>query len=131
MRTRRETARFEVFSARGRSWMRTHTMVCLVGLLAIQSCSEAGGPADDPGGPPVSATAQVRTTTTGLELDPDGFRVVVDGGEVGTVPSNGMLATQLDPGSHAIALTGLSPNCTIDGAASQSVTVREAEVVPV
>src|SRR5262245_11065537 len=111
--------------------MRTHTIVCLVGLLAIQGCSDAGSPPDDPGGPPVSATAEVRTTTTGLELDPDGFRVVVDGGEVGTIASNGILAAQLDPGSHAIALTGLSPNCTIDGADSRTVTVTEAEVVPV
>src|SRR5262245_14082825 len=111
--------------------MRTHTMVCLVGLLAMQGCSDAGSPPDDPGGPPLPATAQITTTTTGLELDPDGFRVVVDGGEVGTIASNGILAAQLDPGSHSIALTGLSPNCTIDGAGPRTVSLSEAQVVMV
>jgi len=111
--------------------MRTHTTVCLVGLLAIQSCSDAGGPPDDLGGLPVSATAQITTTTTGLELDPDGFRVIVDGRAVGTVASNGILATKLDPGSHAIGLTGVSRNCTIDGTGSRTLSVREAQVVTV
>ena len=116
--------------------MRTTAMVSLVGLLAIQSCEDAGGPPD--GGPPdgspgpaVSAAAQIRATTTGLEVDPDGFRVVVDGHEVGTVASNGMLVTLLDPGSHAITLIGLTPNCTIDGADSRTVAVKEDDMVPV
>jgi hypothetical protein len=66
-----------------------------------------------------------------LEVDPDGFRVVVDGHEVGTVASNGMLVTLLDPGSHAITLIGLTPNCTIDGTDSRTVAVKEDDMVPV
>ncbi len=111
--------------------MRTTAMVSLVGLLAIQGCEDAGGPPDDSPGPSVSAAAQIRATTTGLEIDPDGFRVVVDGHEVGTVASNGMLVTPLDPGSRAIALTGLTSNCTIDGADSRTVAVKEDDMVTV
>jgi hypothetical protein len=113
--------------------MRTSTMARLLGLLAIQSCGDAGGP--DSGGPPenppASAQAQVRTTTTGLDLDTDGFRVVVDGDAVGTVVANGTLFARIDPGSHTIALTGLAGNCTIDGAGSRTVTVQEADTVGV
>jgi hypothetical protein len=79
---------------------------------------------------PASA-ARITTTTTGLDIDPDGYRVVVDGTDRGTIPSNGTALTRLNPGSRTIALTDLAPNCTIDGPGSRTVTIGDPEVVPI
>jgi hypothetical protein len=76
--------------------------------------------------------ARIRTTTTGLDFDPfDGYRVDVDGTDRGILPTSGTTLTRLDPGSRTIALTGLAPNCTIDGPDSHTVTIVDTEVTPV
>ena len=67
--------------------------------------------------------ARITTTTTGLDFDPDGYRVDVDGTDRGILPTSGTVLTRLDPGSRTIALTGLAPNCTIDGPDSRTVTI--------
>jgi hypothetical protein len=46
--------------------------------------------------------ARVNVTTTGLDLDPDGYRVVVDGTDRGFIASGGTLLTRHDPGSTTI-----------------------------
>jgi hypothetical protein len=74
---------------------------------------------------------RITTTTTGLDLDTDGYRVEVDGIELRTLPSNGTVLTRLDPGSRTIGLTGLMPNCAVDGPGSHTVTIGQAEVVPI
>jgi len=75
--------------------------------------------------------AQITTQTTGLDFDPDGYRVLVNGADKGVIGSNGTLSTRLGPGTWTIALTDLTPNCTIDGPASQDATVVDSEVVPI
>jgi dipeptidyl aminopeptidase/acylaminoacyl peptidase len=76
-----------------------------------------------------SATGiRIATTTTGLDLDPDGYRVDVDGTDRGSVPSNGTLLTLLAPGSHVIALTGLAPNCALEGPDTRSVIVVSQQI---
>jgi hypothetical protein len=74
---------------------------------------------------------QVTTKTTGLDLDPDGYRVLVNGTDKGGIASNGTLSTRLAPGTWTILLTDLTPNCTIDGPASHDVTVVDSEVVSI
>jgi WD40 repeat protein len=74
---------------------------------------------------------RITTTTTGLSIDPDGYRVEVDGADRGTLASNGTLFIRLEPGSRMIALTDLAPNCGIEGAGSRSVTVVDNEVAPI
>ena len=79
-----------------------------------------------------SATGvRITTTTTGLDFDPDGYRVEVDGTDQGTLFWNSTMLTRLDPGSRTIALTGLAPNCTIEGPTSRTLTIVDAEVAPV
>jgi len=73
----------------------------------------------------------VSTTTTGVDIDPDGYRVKVDGIEVGILPGTGDLLTGLEPGSRTIVLTGLAPNCTTEGPGSQTVTVVDSEIASV
>ncbi len=62
--------------------------------------------------------ARVTVITTGLDIDLDGYQVVVDGGYRGMVSANGSVLTRLAPGRRTIALTGLNHNCTIEGPAS-------------
>ncbi len=74
---------------------------------------------------------RITTTTTGLDFDTDGYRVEVDGIEWGILPSIGTVLTRLEPGSRTIALTGLSPNCTIAGPGSHTVTIVASEIAPI
>jgi hypothetical protein len=75
--------------------------------------------------------AHITMTTTGGDLDVDGYLVEVDGTDRGVVLPNAALVVRLDPGSRTIALTGLAPNCTIDGPASRTVTIVDNEAVPI
>jgi Tol biopolymer transport system component len=75
--------------------------------------------------------ARITTRTTGLEVDTDGYRLVVDGTDKGVISSNGTVMTFLKPGSRTIALTGLAPNCALNGPGARTVTVVSSEIVPV
>ena len=79
---------------------------------------------------PASAV-RVTTTTTGLDLDPDGYHVVIDGADHGSIPANGTLLTGVDPGTRTITLAGLAPHCTVDGPSSRTVTVTGPEPLPI
>jgi len=79
----------------------------------------------------VATGARITTTSTGLDIDPNGFRVVVDGTDRGPIGSNGSVLTQIDPGSRTIALTGLAANCAIDGPASHTATIADTEVASI
>ena len=59
--------------------------------------------------------ARITVTTTGVDLDPDGYRVMVDGSDRGAIASNGTVFTRLDPGSRTISLAGLASNCAVEG----------------
>ncbi|MEZ0333623.1 MAG: hypothetical protein ACAI18_06425, partial [Gemmatimonadales bacterium] len=75
--------------------------------------------------------ARITVTTTNGDVDVNGYSVEVDGTDRGVVLPNGALAVRLDPGSQTVTLTGLPPNCTIDGPASRKVTIVDNEAVPI
>ncbi|HEY9015872.1 MAG TPA: hypothetical protein VIM84_12515 [Gemmatimonadales bacterium] len=75
--------------------------------------------------------ARVTVATTGVDIDPDGYRVMVDGSDGGALPSNGTLISKLDPGTHTISLAGLASNCEVDGPVSHTVTIVTAEATSV
>jgi hypothetical protein len=75
--------------------------------------------------------ARITVTTTGLDLDPDGYRVVADGSDGGAVASNGTVFTKLDPGSRTVSLAGLAANCAIEGSAAHTVTIVTAEIATI
>src|SRR5262249_48017881 len=77
---------------------------------------------------PVGVTLTIRTT--GVDLDPDGYRVAVDGVDGSVVPLFTSVFTHIDPGTHTITLTGLASNCAIDGPSSRTVTIVADEVTP-
>ena len=120
-----------------------------VGQHALQLLGVAGQCSVDPGSPldvvvtTVQPTtlmfaidcpavgARVAITTTGLDIDQDGYRVVVDGTDRGPIASSGSVFTHADPGSRAITLAGLASNCAIQGSVSQTVTVVADAIAPV
>src|SRR5262249_25488372 len=75
--------------------------------------------------------ARITTTTTGLDLDPDGYFVEVDGSIKGAILVNGVALVPLAPGSRILGLKGLAPNCTIDGPATRRVTTLDTVALPV
>ena len=79
---------------------------------------------------------RITVRTTGLDFDTDGYRVEVDGVDRGVLPgwapaSIGTVLTRLDAGRHTIALTGLSPNCSIVGPSSHTVTIPASEIASI
>jgi hypothetical protein len=102
----------------------------LAGLVGTGSCGDSVG-TDGTTGTDRTTGARITTRTTGLDIDPDGYRLVVDGTERGIISANDRVRMPLAPGSRAIALTDLMPNCTIDGPVSRTVTIVDTEVAPV
>jgi WD40 repeat protein len=74
----------------------------------------------------VSRTGIVRVTiaTTGAALDPDGYRISVDGGPPRLAPTNGDLTlADIREGSHMLTLSDVASNCAVGGTTQNTVTV--------
>ena len=65
----------------------------------------------------------VGTNTTGVDLDPDGYTVTVDGSSQPAVTNGSVTFTGLATGSHSVVLSGAAANCTVSGPNPQSGTV--------
>jgi hypothetical protein len=115
--------------------------VALVGVA--EHCSVLPGPSLDVEVVPRGSTsvafeincaltgARITITTNGLDPDPDGYRVEVDGADRATIPANGSRLLALAPGSRIIGLAGLAPNCTPEGPATREVTIVDNEALPI
>ncbi len=78
-----------------------------------------------------AVSARITTTTIGMDIDTNGYRIAVDGLDRGAIPANGTLSMPLNPGSRTIALTGIIPSCTVDGQGMRTVNVVRREVPPI
>jgi hypothetical protein len=88
-------------------------------------------PFDITAAPPTTGGIAVTTTTSGNDLDPDGYTVVV-AGITRSIAVNGTTTfTDLAPGSHPVALNGAASNCTVSGADPRDVTVTAGTTTPV
>jgi hypothetical protein len=72
---------------------------------------------------PTTGTLTVNTSTTGSDLDPDGYTVTVDGATSQAVATNGNVPFTEPAGDHSVALSGIAGNCTVSGANPRTVTV--------
>jgi len=71
----------------------------------------------------------VRTVTTGASLDADGYALTIAGADPRTIPIDGASAIAgLEPGDHQLRLTGVAPNCAVDGANPRVVSVAPGQV---
>ena len=67
----------------------------------------------------------VWTSTTGVDLDPDGYTVTVDGSANQNITTNGNVTfTNLDVGNHTVLLTGVAPNCSVTGTNPRNVDIQ-------
>ncbi|HEX5574539.1 MAG TPA: hypothetical protein VFX42_01595, partial [Gemmatimonadales bacterium] len=87
-----------------------------------------GGGGTDVGLPALSVT----TTTAGVEVDPDGYTVSVDGGQAQPIGVNAtVVVEQLSDGDHTLGLDGLAGNCVAAGENPRSVTVHSGATATV
>jgi hypothetical protein len=71
----------------------------------------------------------VSAVTTGADLDPDGYSVVVAGGTPRAIGVNGTITvTGIATGARSVELTGVAANCTVAGDNPRSVTVTAGTV---
>ena len=76
----------------------------------------------------LGGSVQVTVSTTGQDLDPDGYTVTIDGGSDRSIGLNGVTTyTGVSAGSHPVELAGLADNCAVSGSnpATASVTAGE------
>lgn len=75
--------------------------------------------------PPVPTTGSVfiRITSTGADMDLDGYQIVVDGGTRRLVAVNSTNLVDASPGSRSIALERVAANCQVTSSNPLSVTV--------
>lgn len=89
--------------------------------MAIAALPACGG---DNLAPPTEGAIRIITTTTGSDLDPDGYSVTVDDQPeeaVGIVDE--LTVSDLSLGDHNVTLTGVVQNCSLGGAGSRTVNV--------
>src|SRR6476661_862449 len=75
---------------------------------------------------------EIHTSTTGTELDADGYSVSVDGNApqaIGLVDS--AVVDPLDEGPHTVTLGGLADNCSVSGGPTVTATVKQATTATV
>jgi len=66
------------------------------------------------------------TATTGNNFDPDGFLVRIDGVTVDTLPVNSAVTIDsVTAGSRQLELTGIAPNCVVQGQNPRTVSVPD------
>jgi WD40 repeat protein len=91
-------------------------------LALSAGCEDATGPS--------TGTVRVSLTTTGADIDPDGYGVSVGGGPTRDVAPNGSVTfPTVQPGSHTVRLEGLAANCSADQGNERTVTVVAGQQV--
>src|SRR6266850_1007182 len=77
-----------------------------------------------PSAPPPTGDLTVTTSTTGSNLDSDGYTVTLDGNTNRPIGTNGSVTfTGLSAGNHTVALSGVAGNCSVSGGTSRTVNV--------
>ncbi|HET6579058.1 MAG TPA: hypothetical protein VFG66_12075 [Gemmatimonadales bacterium] len=78
-----------------------------------------------------STGLHVAVSTTGTEIDQDGYGIQLDGAAGGTVGPSGALVLAAAAGSHVVTLAGIAGNCSVTGDSVRTVTVADGEVAQV
>lgn len=74
--------------------------------------------------PPTTGDLTVSTSTSGANLDPDGYSVAVDGGNSRAIGlNNNVTYPGLAAGDHTVQLNGVAQNCAVAGSNPRTVTV--------
>jgi hypothetical protein len=69
-------------------------------------------------------TLTASTSTSGSNLDPDGYTVTLDGTSSQAIAIDGTVTfSGLAAGDHTVVLSGVADNCAVDGGTSRTATV--------
>ncbi len=98
--------------------MRIHNVVWAgLGLAGLVACSESLV------GPKVG-DVRLTVATTGVDLDPDGYTVALDGAAGISIAANdSKTIAALAAGRHTVLLSGVAPNCTVNSPNPQEIDV--------
>ena len=93
-------------------------------LIALATgCGDDNGTTGPPSGP-TTGTIAVAASTTGADMDSDGYLIILDGTEKAAIGSNGSVdLTSVNPGDRSVALSGVAENCSVGGEHPRSVSV--------
>jgi hypothetical protein len=83
--------------------------------------------------PPTTGDLTVTTSTSGSDLDPDGYTVAVDQGagqSIATNSTTGVKFTNLPAGNHSVVLSDVAANCTVSGGTTHTVAVTAGGNTP-
>lgn len=105
--------------------MRATTPALAALMLAAPACSGDGGQ-----GPSTGHTLQVSVALTGLDLDLDGYRVIVGGTSVRFQAMSVSAGFSLPPGTYPLVVEDLAPNCAMDGPVPLLVEIPSYSVAP-
>ena len=100
-------------------------MSMALAAVCATGCGSGGSGVDLP-------ALEIRTSTTGTELDPDGYGVTVDGDPpraMGLVDS--LIVDPLADGPHSVNLGGLADNCAVSGGPTVIATVESGKTATV
>jgi len=99
---------------------RLRTLLLWAVPLTWLGCGGDGGGTDV-----VLPALSVTTSTQGVELDPDGYSLVIDATESQPVGvSATLIVERLPDGDHTLELAGLAENCSAQGANPRTISVR-------
>jgi Tol biopolymer transport system component len=74
--------------------------------------------------PAVTGSLKITTTTSGSDVDPDGYSFALDGRAKQSIGINtSVTVANVAAAAHTIALSGFAGNCTVGGTNPRSVTV--------
>jgi hypothetical protein len=106
-------------------------VLCLVAAALTASCTsgtEAGGTSSNQ----TLGAIAVTSVTTGKSPDPNGYLIAVDQGIPVEIASSGTaIVASLGIGRHDLNISDVASNCSLEGPATRSVSVRGADTVPV
>lgn len=75
---------------------------------------------------------RVTATTTGDEVDDDGYEIRLDGETVGRIDVNGLLdLLDIEPGPHEVRLRDVAKDCDVSGSRTRTVEVVAGDVAAV
>lgn len=104
--------------------MATHRLLALLALFVLAGCFGTQDITLPEDRQILTGTAQVFVTTTGSNLDPDGYEATIDEARSGPIDVNGQrIFGGLPAGSYQVTLMDVAPNCTIQGPATQSFSI--------
>jgi YVTN family beta-propeller protein len=100
-------------------------MLCAGGLILslLGGCSS---------GPTEPSTLRLTVTTTGSNVDPDGYTYSLDGNLAAPFgPNESVVVSGLDAGAHDLVVDGVASNCTLVGGTTRTISLAQADTTDI